>query len=171
MGVIIPRMPRKRPRRIFVERLLQLDLIQDKRQCRKKKQRVSKSDGNNSDKSDSKYWRQIKKTIIITLFWINNLCTNLFIEISLSIFFVWNIYFTGSSSSESSDESDSDSNVKVRSPKANVNIKKSNKRKADARKGNTKNIELTASEIAKLLVEAVDSGKYLFNSALKKDEN
>lgn len=170
-------MPRKRPRRIFVERLLQLDLIQDKRQCRKKKQRVSKSDGHNSDKSDSKYWRQIKKTIIITLFWINNLCTNLFIEISLSIFliwiwtWIWNIYFTGLSSSESSDESDSDSNVKVRSPKANVNIKKSNKRKADARKGNTKNIELTASEIAKLLVEAVDSGKYLFNSALKKHEN
>ncbi|KPJ08860.1 Protein timeless-like [Papilio machaon] len=125
MGVIIPRMPRKRPKRSFVERLLELDLIQDKRQCRKKKQRKSKSDGNNSDRSDS-----------------------------------------SSTSSESSDESDSDNNIKVRSPKVKKNIQKIDKRKIDAsrnRKAN-KTIELSANEIAKLLVQAVDNG---FGEALK----
>ncbi|XP_045534789.1 protein timeless homolog isoform X2 [Papilio machaon] len=125
MGVIIPRMPRKRPKRSFVERLLELDLIQDKRQCRKKKQRKSKSDGNNSDRSDS-----------------------------------------SSSSSESSDESDSDNNIKVRSPKVKKNIQKIDKRKTDASKNRkaNKTIELSANEIAKLLVQAVDNG---FGEALK----
>ncbi|XP_013165122.1 PREDICTED: protein timeless homolog isoform X1 [Papilio xuthus] len=124
MGIIIPRMPRKRPRRSFVERLLELDLIQDKRQCRQKKQQKSKSDGNNSDRSDS------------------------------------------SSSSSESDESDSDSNIRVRSPKIKKNIKKIDKRRTDAssnRKAN-KTVELSANEIAKLLVQAVNKG---FSEALK----
>ncbi|CAK1598882.1 unnamed protein product [Parnassius mnemosyne] len=53
LGLIIPRMPRKRPRRSYVERLLELDLIQDKKQCRKRKQKQTKSKGTGDDKDTS----------------------------------------------------------------------------------------------------------------------
>lgn len=56
MGVIIPRMPRKRQKRSYVDRLLELGMIQDKRECRKKRQKKSnaKSSGADDDKSNSK---------------------------------------------------------------------------------------------------------------------
>ena len=49
-------MPRKRQKRSYVDRLLELGMIQDKRECRKKRQKKSnaKSSGADDDKSNSK---------------------------------------------------------------------------------------------------------------------
>lgn len=56
MGVIIPRMPRKRQKRSYVDRLLELGLIRDKKECRKKRQKKSnaKCTDGDDDKSNSK---------------------------------------------------------------------------------------------------------------------
>lgn len=55
MAEIIARMPRKRQKRSYVDRLLELGLIQDKKECRKKRQRKSaKSAGTDGDKSNGK---------------------------------------------------------------------------------------------------------------------
>ncbi|CAB3239308.1 unnamed protein product [Arctia plantaginis] len=119
MGVIIPRMPRKRQKRSYVDRLLELGMIRDKRECRKKRQKKSnaKSTDGDDDKSNS-----------------------------------------SSSESELSDQSDSDDNTpqqlqptKTRQPKKKSEPKSNNKKQA-------KRVELTANEIAKLLVQAVDNG-------------
>ncbi|XP_068631515.1 protein timeless homolog [Battus philenor] len=119
MGEIISRMPRKRPRGSLVERLLHLDLIQDKKQCRKKKESKSKKN-RDEDTNDSD---------------------------------------GNSSSSESSDESGSDTNNRRLAPPKVNRTKRADKRKSVANtKKPTKIIELSAREIAKLLVQAVDSG-------------
>lgn len=59
LGLIIPRMPLKRAKRSFVERLLELGLIQDKKQCRKKRERRDKSKGHseNEDTSEGKVFQ------------------------------------------------------------------------------------------------------------------
>lgn len=56
MSVIMARMPRKRQKRSYVDRLLELGIIKDKKECRKKKQRKSnaKSTGTDDDKSNGK---------------------------------------------------------------------------------------------------------------------
>ncbi|XP_022825293.1 protein timeless homolog [Spodoptera litura] len=118
MGVIMPRMPRKRQKRSFVDRLLELGMIQDKKECRKKRQKKSdgKSSGGDDDKSNSE-----------------------------------------SSDSESDDNSGSDSDAPPQpiknKPSKNKNVPKPNKK----REKQQKRIELTANEIAKLMVQAVDS--------------
>lgn len=59
MGVIIPRMPRKRQKRSYVDRLLELGVIRDKSECRKKRQKksnaksVGEGDKSNSNSSES----------------------------------------------------------------------------------------------------------------------
>nr|CAB3517255.1 unnamed protein product [Spodoptera littoralis] len=118
MGVIMPRMPRKRQKRSFVDRLLELGMIQDKKECRKKRQKKSdgKSSGGDDDKSNSE-----------------------------------------PSDSESDDNSGSDSDAPPQpiknKPSKNKNVPKPNKK----REKQQKRIELTANEIAKLMVQAVDS--------------
>lgn len=55
MGAIIPRMPRKRQKVSYIDRLLELGIITDKKQCRKKRQRKNaKSAGTDDDKSNGK---------------------------------------------------------------------------------------------------------------------
>lgn len=55
MGAIIPRMPRKRQKVSYIDRLLELGVITDKKQCRKKKQRKNaKSTDADDDKSNGK---------------------------------------------------------------------------------------------------------------------
>lgn len=55
MGAIIPRMPRKRQKVSYIDRLLELDVITDKKQCRKRKQRKNaKSTDVDGDKSNGK---------------------------------------------------------------------------------------------------------------------
>ncbi|XP_075971735.1 circadian regulator timeout isoform X2 [Anticarsia gemmatalis] len=127
MGVIIPRMPRKRQKRSYVDRLLELGLIRDKRECRKKRQKKSnaKSTGGDDDKSNS-----------------------------------------SSSESESSDHSDTDDDTSSRQPQPvkKKPLKKNNDKPKANEKKQAKRVELTANEIAKLLVQAVDNG---FTEALK----
>ncbi|XP_045446823.1 protein timeless homolog [Melitaea cinxia] len=58
MGLIIARMPRKRSKRSFVDRMLELCIIEDKKQCRKKKQSKTKSvddDKSNESSSESEH--------------------------------------------------------------------------------------------------------------------
>ncbi|KAJ8727596.1 hypothetical protein PYW07_001715 [Mythimna separata] len=122
MGVIIPRMPRKRQKRSYVDRLLELGLIQDKKECRKKRPKKSnaKSSGADDDKSNSE-----------------------------------------SSDSESSDNGNSDSDSDARpQPVKTKPVKKNSGPRATASKKagkQQKRVELTASEIARLMVQAVDS--------------
>ncbi|CAH0605836.1 unnamed protein product [Chrysodeixis includens] len=110
MGVIIPRMPRKRQKLSYVDRLLELGMIQDKRECRKKRSKKSnaKSNGADDDKSNS-------------------------------------------SSSESDSDSDSAPAIKKQA-KNNKSSKPPNKKASKP-----KRVELTANEIAKLMVQAVDN--------------
>lgn len=55
MGEIISRMPRKRSKRTLIERLLYLGIIDDKKQCRKKRSKKSgdKSKGSGDDGSSN----------------------------------------------------------------------------------------------------------------------
>ncbi|XP_047983993.1 protein timeless homolog isoform X2 [Leguminivora glycinivorella] len=53
MMLIMGRMPRNRPKRSFVERMLELGIIQDKKQCRKKRQKGMKSNGEERGDSDN----------------------------------------------------------------------------------------------------------------------
>ncbi|KAJ8733265.1 hypothetical protein PYW08_001563 [Mythimna loreyi] len=120
LGVIIPRMPRKRQKRSYVDRLLELGMIQDKKECRKKRSKKSnaKSSGADDDRSNSE-----------------------------------------ASDSESSDEgnSDSDSDAAPRpvknKPAKNIAPRPTNKKAEKPQR----RVELTANEIAKLMVQAVDS--------------
>ncbi|CAH0763660.1 unnamed protein product [Diatraea saccharalis] len=117
MSVIIARMPRKRQKRSYVDRMLELGIIKDKNECRKKRQKKSnaKSTETDDDKSDD-----------------------------------------GSQS-----ESDSDSDISTRSPPPQTKVKPTKKSKKPNETNRSKRkakVELTANEIAKLLVEAVDSG-------------
>ncbi|XP_026737157.1 protein timeless homolog [Trichoplusia ni] len=111
MGVIIPRMPRKRQKRSYVDRLLELGMIQDKGECRKKRTKKSnaKSNGADDDKSNS--------------------------------------------SSSGSDDSDSDNTPAVKKPAKNSKSSKPTNKKASK----PKRVELTANEIARLMVQAVDN--------------
>ncbi|XP_049869881.1 protein timeless homolog [Pectinophora gossypiella] len=118
MGVIIARMPRKRQKRSFIERLLELGIIQDKKQCRKKRHKKSgKSAGSGSDVRSS-----------------------------------------SDSESDKDSESGKDSDARPTSPV----VRKKPTKKASQRKETRKtkkgpqNVELSANEIAKLLVQAVD---------------
>ncbi|KAJ0178758.1 hypothetical protein K1T71_005533 [Dendrolimus kikuchii] len=54
MSIIIPRMPHKRPKRSYIDRLLELGIIKDRKECRKKRQKKSnaKSTGTDDDKSN-----------------------------------------------------------------------------------------------------------------------
>ncbi|XP_050343206.1 protein timeless homolog [Nymphalis io] len=115
MGLIIARMPRKRSKRSFVDRLLELGLVQDKSQCRKRRQRNAKSAGDDGDKSNE------------------------------------------SSSESEHSSSDGDDNVRPQTAAVNVKHKKPLKKRAENKKKSAR-VELSASEIAKLLIEAVDSG-------------
>ncbi|KAF9414109.1 hypothetical protein HW555_007868 [Spodoptera exigua] len=118
MGVIMPRMPRKRQKRSFVDRLLELGMIQDKKECRKKRQKKSngKSNGGDDDKSNSE-----------------------------------------SSDSDSSNNSDSDSDAPPQPIKNKASQNKNAPKPNKKREKQQKRIELTANEIAKLMVQAVDS--------------
>ncbi|XP_031767070.2 protein timeless homolog isoform X2 [Galleria mellonella] len=117
MSVIISRMPKKRQKRSYVDRLLQLGIIQDKKECRKKRQKKSKvkSSGTDDDKSNA------------------------------------------DSSDQSDNEDDKRSSPKPIKRKA---PNKAPKKYRESAKNNKKiNVpQLSANEIAKLLVEAVDSG-------------
>lgn len=62
-------------------------------------------------------------------------------------------YITGSSSG--SDDSDSDNTPAVKKPAKNNKISKPTNKKASK----PKRVELTANEIARLMVQAVDNGK------------
>ncbi|CAF4815805.1 unnamed protein product [Pieris macdunnoughi] len=99
MGLIISRMPRKRQKRSFIDRLLELGIIQDKKECRKKRQK----------KGDS------------------------------------------SDSSSDSDESRSSSPVRIQAKKKTHEPRKKNQNKS-------KHVEISANEIARLLVSAVEAG-------------
>ncbi|KAL0882454.1 hypothetical protein ABMA27_000930 [Loxostege sticticalis] len=120
MSVIMARMPRKRQKRSYVDRLLELGIIKDKKECRKKKQRKSnaKSTGTDDDKSND-----------------------------------------SSSDSESSD-GDSDDNSRSSPPpiqtKPRKRPEKKPKESTNAKKKPVR-VELSANEIAKLLVNAVDN--------------
>lgn len=56
MSLIITRMPRKRQKGSFVDRLLELGIVKDKKECRKKRQKKSnaKSTETDDDKSNGK---------------------------------------------------------------------------------------------------------------------
>ncbi|XP_046963189.1 protein timeless homolog [Vanessa cardui] len=113
MGLITARMPRKRSKRSFVDRMLELGIVRDRSECRKRRQRKTKSSG--GDKSHE-------------------------------------------SSSESENSSSDDEN-ESRPPLRTINVKP---KKPSKKKENSKTkkavSELSASEIAKLLIQAVDSG-------------
>nr|XP_021188135.2 protein timeless homolog isoform X2 [Helicoverpa armigera] len=120
MGVIMPRMPRKRQKRSYVDRLLELGMIRDKRECRKKRQKKSnaKSGAADDDQSNS-----------------------------------------DSSDSDSSDKSDSDNDTAPQPVKTKTVKNKSVSKPINKKTGKQqKRIELTANEIAKLMVQAVDNG-------------
>ncbi|KAJ2951910.1 hypothetical protein O0L34_g4163 [Tuta absoluta] len=114
MGAIIPRMPHKRQKRSYVERLIELGLIQDKKECRKKRQRKEKS-GQRDEDSDGQRSD------------------------------------AGSSDSELSDSDSDGQSSPVMKNKPTELRKESEKKKKSP-------IELSANEIAKLLVQAVDEG-------------
>ncbi|CAH2105801.1 unnamed protein product [Euphydryas editha] len=115
MGLIIVRMPRKRSKRSFVDRMLELGLIQDKRQCRKKKQsktkRIEDDDKSNESSSESEH-----------------------------------------------SSSDSDNDIRPQPPSLTIKPKKKTLNKKEKPKKSVRSEALSASEIAKLLVQAVDSG-------------
>ncbi|XP_059046079.1 protein timeless homolog [Achroia grisella] len=119
MSVIISRMPRKRQKRSYVDRLLQLGIIQDKKECRKKRHKKSnsKSTGVEHDNSND------------------------------------------NSSGSDSDQSDNEDETTL-SPKATKGPKITSKKYNTSARNKKKIsiIQLSANEIAKLLVEAVDSG-------------
>lgn len=52
MGAIIPRMPRKRQKVSYIDRLLELSVITDKKQCRKKRLKKNAKSGTDNDKSN-----------------------------------------------------------------------------------------------------------------------
>ncbi|XP_047528915.1 protein timeless homolog [Vanessa atalanta] len=116
MGLITARMPRKRSKRSFVERMLELGIIQDKNQCRKRRQRKTKSSGDDGDKSND--------------------------------------------SSSESEHSSSDDENEARPPLRTINVKrkKPSKKKENSKAKKAERLELSASEIAKLLIQAVESG-------------
>ncbi|XP_038223054.1 protein timeless homolog [Zerene cesonia] len=107
MPLIMARMPRKRQKRSFIDRLLELGLIQDKKQCRKKRQRKEKSGPRDDTEDESK------------------------------------------ESNSESDTSRSPSPVKIK-PKKKVREEK---------KRNRKRVDMSAKEIAILMVKAVDNGQ------------
>ncbi|CAG4919441.1 unnamed protein product [Colias eurytheme] len=119
MALIMPRMPKKRQKRSFIDRLLELGLIQDKKECRKKRQRKEKSGPQDDTDSESK---------------------------------------------ESNSESD---NSRSPSP-VRIKPKKKEPRKKEERKRNNKRVDMSAKEIARVMVKAVDNEdntefcKYLF---------
>ncbi|KAM3967206.1 circadian regulator timeout [Aphomia sociella] len=120
MTVIMSRMPRKRQKRTYIDRLLELDIIHDKKECRKKRNKKfkAKSTGTDDDKSDG-----------------------------------------SSSGSESSDQSDNEDGARSPVTKGKASKKAVKKSKEVARKNRkTKVTEISANEVAKLLVEAVDIG-------------
>ncbi|XP_063619541.1 protein timeless homolog [Cydia splendana] len=123
MLLIMGRMPRRRPKRSFVERMLELGIIQDKKQCRRKRQKGMKSNGEVKGNSD-------------------------------------NDKSSDSSSSESSAHSDSDDDgSRPSSPVTMKPVKKTVKAKeVSKKKPAKKQIQLSANEIAKLLVSTVDDG-------------
>ncbi|OWR52896.1 timeout [Danaus plexippus plexippus] len=106
MSVIMERMPRNRSKRTFVERLLRLGLIDDKKQCRKKS--IKNISGKNSSDSES-------------------------------------------SKSEDEDAPPKRPTIKIKSKKNLTKSKQSNKKSAES-------LELSANEIAELLVQAVENG-------------
>nr|QCH40580.1 timeout [Chilo suppressalis] len=118
MSVIIARMPRKRQKRSYVDRMLELGIIKDKNECRKKRQKKSnaKSTETDDDKSDV-------------------------------------------SSSDSESDSESNVNMKATPPPTKVKTTKKSKNTNETnRSKRNRKVELTANEIAKLLVNAVDIG-------------
>ncbi|GBP19670.1 Protein timeless homolog [Eumeta japonica] len=114
MNAVIARMPRKRPKKSFVERLLQLGIIKDKKECRKKKLKKSGQKIDTEEKS---------------------------------------------SDSESSSDTDSDIDCDINSTALKIKI--SRQKTVDSSKGTAINKSkyqkdnLTASQIGKLLIEAV----------------
>ncbi|KAG6441528.1 hypothetical protein O3G_MSEX001806 [Manduca sexta] len=118
MNAIMLRMPRKRPKRTYVQRLLELNIINDKKECRKKRQNKSnaRSSGADGDKSNSSSESEL------------------------------------SDNSENEDERRSDSNTKP-IKQAKKKVKQPNKTKKK-----DKRIELSAGEIAAVLVKAVHTG-------------
>ncbi|CAK1545835.1 unnamed protein product [Leptosia nina] len=103
MSLLIARMPRKRQKRSYIDRLLELGIIQDRKQCRKQRQNRKENDSRDEASSE-----------------------------------------------------DSDSGSRSSSP---VKMKPKKKQEVRRRKENNKsNIEISASEIARLLVSAVEAG-------------
>ncbi|XP_063824228.1 protein timeless homolog isoform X1 [Ostrinia nubilalis] len=115
MSVIMARMPRKRQKRSYVDRLLELGIIKDKNECRKKRQRKSnaKSTGTDDDKSND--------------------------------------------SSSDSDSANSDSDDNSRSSPPPITMKRKKPKPISNNKKKPAKVELSANEIAKLLVNAVDN--------------
>ncbi|KAI8424376.1 hypothetical protein MSG28_002902 [Choristoneura fumiferana] len=118
MLFIMARMPLKRQKRSFVERLLELGIISDKKQCRRKTQKGSMK-SNGVDGNDR-------------------------------------------SSDSSSNQSDSDDNSRPSTPVKKNPSKKAPLKNNESSKSNKSKkattLQLSASEIAKLLVDAVDKG-------------
>lgn len=113
MAFIMSRMPRKRQKKSYVERLLELGLVKDKNECRKKRQKNSegKSTRSGDDKSND--------------------------------------------DESSSSGSESESDTKRTSFPSKQTAPKPRKTKNQTK---AKRVELNASQVAKLLVSAVDNG-------------
>ncbi|KAL4716642.1 hypothetical protein ACJJTC_008277 [Scirpophaga incertulas] len=126
MSVIIARMPRKRQKRSYVDRMLELGIIQDKEECRKKRQKKSKAassgtndDGLNGSASDSDHFE----------------------------------------ATDSDVDSDEKSLKFKKTPiKKQKNNKVDKKKKQNQKSKEMATFELSANDIAKLLVNAVDNG-------------
>ncbi|KAG7308218.1 hypothetical protein JYU34_006890, partial [Plutella xylostella] len=109
MGAIMARMPRKRSKNSYVQRLLELGLVQDRKECRKKRQGKGKSGEKSGGDSDN----------------------------------------SSGAESSNSDSSRSPSPLRVKP------AKKTQKNKEGSKKKKTE-VTMSATEIAKLLVKAVE---------------
>ncbi|XP_053603776.1 protein timeless homolog [Plodia interpunctella] len=114
MGEIMCLMPRKRSKRSFVARLVELGVVYDKKECRKKRSKKAKSSGDDRDNSP------------------------------------------GNSSDSQPDQSDGDDGRRSRSPPTTKKVKRTGKKTRPSKNKKEKAFTLSANEIAKLLVRAVD---------------
>lgn len=104
MTIIITRMPLKRQKRSFIDRLLELGIIKDKKECRKKRQKKSdaKSTDTDDDKSNGKFLNNLSLNLMrrIIVYCVCVICPILFSRSPVSLEFTVNFFFGGSITSE-----------------------------------------------------------------------